>query len=338
MGHKPKNKLTDQDLEQAAQWFARSRAEDFSKEKMVQLDAWLRADASHRAAFKEMEETWQEVGFLLSPFPLPDRHVAPERNHLFAWPRFQLAGLAAMFLLIISILIFRSEITNCWVLIMGEEITYRTEIGETQKISLKDGSRLEMNGHSSVTVCFNRWRRKVDLPEGEVFFQVAYNTQRPFEVRSHQGMVQVLGTSFHVRSRNGRVAVDVENGRVQVATDPERNSGISGRGVIIKGGQGVDYNWSGRMDRMRVARLDEVSAWRKGKLVFRSKRLWEVLQELGYYHRVKLKLGDKKLRNSRFTGTFNSHDLDEILEAIKVSFSLGSEIAPDGTVVLMSKK
>ena len=178
----------------------------------------------------------------------------------------------------------------------------------------------------------------MDLPEGEVFFHVAYNSQKPFEVRSHQGMVQVLGTSFHVRSRNGRVAVDVENGRVQIITDPERNSGISGRGVIIKGGQGVDYNWSGRMDRMRVARLDEVSAWRKGKIVFRSKRLWEVLKELEHYHRVKLELGDSGLWNSRFTGTFDSHDLDEILEAIKVSFSLRSKIASDGTVVLMSKK
>ena len=338
MGHKPKDKLTDLDHEQAAQWFARSRAEDFSEKDRVQLDAWLKADASHRAAFKEMEETWQDVGFLLSPSSLPDRHVAPERNHLFTWPRFQLAGLAAMFLLIISIFFFRSEITNYWVLIMGEEITYRTEIGETQKITLKDGSRLEMNGHSSVTVCLNRWRRKVDMPEGEVFFQVAYNPQRPFEVRSHQGMVRVLGTSFHVRSRNGRVAVDVEKGRVQVTTAPERNSGILGRGVIIKAGQGVDYNCSGRMDRMRIARLDEVSAWRKGKIVFHSKRLWEVLQELGHYHRVKLKLGDKRLRNNRFTGTFDSHDLDEILEVIKVSFSLSSKIAPDGTVVLMSKK
>ena len=338
MGYKPKNKLMDKDLERAAQWFARSRAEDFSEDERDRFESWIRADASHRAAFKEMEETWQDVGFLLFPSSLPDRHVVPERNHLFIWPRFQLAGLAAMFLLIISILIFRSEITNYWVLIMGEEITYRTEIGETQKITLKDGSRLEMNGHSSVTVCFNRWRRKVDLPEGEVFFQVAYNTQTPFEVRSHQGMVQVLGTSFHVRSRNGRVAVDVENGRVQIITNPERNSGISGRGVIIKGGQGVDYNWSGRMDRMRVARLDEVSAWRKGKIVFRSRRLWEVLQELEHYHKVRLELPDKQLWNSRFTGTFNSHDLDEIIEAIKISFSLSSEIAPDGTVVLMSKK
>ena len=338
MDYKPKNKLTDLDHERAAQWFARLRAEDFSEDERDQFESWLKADASHRAAFKEMEETWQDVGFLLSPSSLPKRHVAPERNHLFIWPRFQLAGLAAMFLLIISIFFFRSEITNFWVLIMGEEITYRTEIGDTQKITLTDGSRLEMNGHSSVTVCFNRWRRKVDLPEGEVFFQVTYNPQTPFEVRSHQGMVRVLGTSFHMRSRNGRVSVDVENGRVQIITDPERNSGILGRGVIIKGGQGVNYNWSGRMDRMRVARLDEVSAWRKGKIVFRSRRLSEVLKELEHYHRVSLKLPDKELWNSRFTGTFDSHDLDEILEAIKVSFSLSSEIARDGTVVLMSKK
>ena len=335
MGHKPKNKLTDQNLEQAAQWFARSRAEDFSEKEKTQFDAWLRADASHRAAFKEMGETWQEVGLAIAPLALPKRPVASTRCRFFTWPRFQLAGFAAMFLLVISVLFFRSEITNCWVLIMGEEITYRTEIGKIQKITLKDGSTMEMNGDSSVTVRFSRWWRKVGLSEGEIFFHVAYNTQTPFEVRSHQGLVRVLGTDFHVRSRNGKVAVDVENGRVQVTTDPESNSGISGRGVVIKGGQGVDYNWAGRMDRMRVASLDEVSAWRKGKIVFRSRRLSEVLQELEHYHRVRLKLPDKELSNSRFTGTFDSHDLNEILEAIKVSFSLRSEIAPDGTVVLV---
>jgi ferric-dicitrate binding protein FerR (iron transport regulator) len=58
---------------------------------------------------------------------------------------------------------------------------------------------------------------------------------------------------------------------------------------------------------------------------------------LQHYHRVRLELPDKELWNSRFTGTFDSHDLDEILEAIKVSFSLKSELAPDGTVVLISK-
>ncbi|OPX39907.1 MAG: hypothetical protein B1H13_08730 [Desulfobacteraceae bacterium 4484_190.3] len=338
MSHKPKDKLTDHDLEQAAQWFARSRAEDFSKDERDQFESWLEADAAHRAAFEEMEKTWQEVGAIFSPAPLPGKRLVPRRSYLFQWPRFQLVGLAAMFLLVISTFFFRAEITNYWTLIMGEEITYRTEIGEIQKITLKDGSRLEINGHSSVTVRFSKWRRKVDLPEGEVFFQVAYNPQRPFQIKSHRGMVRVLGTAFHVRSRNGRVAVDVEDGRVHVTTDPERNSGILRRGVVIKGGEGVDYNWSGRMATKRVARLDEVSAWRQGKIVFRSRRLWEVLQELQHYHRVKLALLDKELWNSRFTGTFNSHDLNEILEAIKVAFSLSSEIAPDGTVVLMSKK
>jgi len=36
-----------------------------------------------------------------------------------------------------------------------------------------------------------------------------------------RGLVRVLGTSFNVRSRSGRVSVDVEQGRVQVVTEPE---------------------------------------------------------------------------------------------------------------------
>ena len=142
MGQKPKDKLTDEYLEQAAQWFARSRAEDFSEDEKDQFDEWLKADASHGPAFKEMEEAWQEVGFLPSPSPLPDRHVASKGYRLFPCPGFQLAGLAAMILLVSSILFFRPEIMNYWTLIMGEEITYRTEIGKTQKITLKDGSRI----------------------------------------------------------------------------------------------------------------------------------------------------------------------------------------------------
>ncbi|MGB9500412.1 MAG: FecR family protein [Dissulfuribacterales bacterium] len=338
MGQKRKDKLTDEYLEQAAQWFARSRAGDFSKDERDQFDEWLKADVSHGAAFKEIEETWQEVGFLPSPSSLPDRHVASKRYRLFPCPGFQLAGLAAMILLVSSILFFRPEIMNYWTLIMGKEITYRTEIGKTQKITLKDGSKLEMNGDSCLTVRYGKSQRKVDLSEGEVFFHVAYDPQRPFQIKSHRGMVRVLGTAFHVRSRNGKVAVDVEDGRVQVTTDPERNSGILTKGVIIKGGEGVDYNWSGRINTKRVARLDEVSAWRQGKIVFRSMRLSKVLQELEHYHRIRLELPDEKLWNSHFTGTFDSHNLDEILGAIKVSFSLSSEIRPDGTVVLMSKK
>jgi Fe2+-dicitrate sensor, membrane component len=92
MGHKPKDKLTGQDLEQAAQWFARSRAEDFSEEERDQFESWLRADASHRVAFKEMKEVWQEVDLLLSPSTLPDRRVAPARYCFFPWPRLRVVS------------------------------------------------------------------------------------------------------------------------------------------------------------------------------------------------------------------------------------------------------
>ena len=56
------------------------------------------------------------------------------------------------------------------------------------------------------------------MMEGEVFFQVSQDKNRPFEVHTPQGQMRVLGTSFQVRSRAGQVAIDVQSGQVQVAT------------------------------------------------------------------------------------------------------------------------
>ena len=329
-----KRKSKDEVLEQAAKWFARLRAEDFSQDEKRQFEAWLNEDISHQTAFREMEDTWKEVG-ILSPSEVPD--VEPMRHRLFPMPRLRLAALTIMIFLVVGVAFFRAQIMECWFYLMGKGQTYVTEIGQQKKITLKDGSILEMNADSVITVRFSKWQRKVELPEGEVFFRVARDTQRPFEVKSHNGMVRVLGTSFNVRSRSGRVSVDVEQGRVQVVTEPERNSGILSRAVVLKANQGVDYNWSGRMDRVRGSCIEDVLAWRKGKIVFRSMRLIEVLRELEHYHRVKLRL-EPDFWNKRFTGTFSNSDLNAVLSAIKVAFSLKTKTAPDGSIVLCSDK
>lgn len=330
MESKSGDRSRDSILEQAALWFARSRADDFSETDGKRLDAWLCADPSHRAAYREMEETWHETA-ILGDVSTSSQPVPRARNLLRGR---RLAGLAIAALLMISVFSFKSELLDFHKSIVGKEIACQTRAGEIRKITLEDGSELEINGRSSVTINFNRWKREMTLSEGEVFLRVARDSHRPFEISSHQGIIRVLGTAFHVRSRNGLVSVDVKKGRVQVLTTPDRDSGFEARGLVLKEGEGTDYYWVGSIGRRRTAKLDEKAAWRRGEIVFRSMPLQEVLQELEYHHNTKLSLPDKRLSESCFTGTFNSHDLDEILQAIQITFSLKSETAPDGTITL----
>lgn len=326
---KPKAKI----LKQAGRWFARTRAGDFSEADRTRLAAWLEADPAHRAAFTATEKTWEEAG-LIDPSLLENESRTEKGCFLFR-PRLQLAGLAV--LMILGLFFFRPEMERAWLAVAGEEKHYATRPGETRTVTLEDGSILEMNANTSFTARCSWWKRRIDLGEGEIFLRVRREPWRPFEVASHQGLARVLGTSFHVRSRGGRVSVDVEEGLVRVETSPRR-AGTPARSVELRKGEGVDYGWAGDMAKTRKARLEESTDWRGGKIVFRSMPLAEVLQKLEDYHNVRLKLADPALGGEHFTGVFRVNDLDEILEAVALSFSLTTKAEPDGTLVLAPKR
>lgn len=325
-------------MEQAAQWFARSRAEDFTKEQRISLDEWLKADPDHRAAFDETQAAWHEIGHLAALPAASSMSVALRRAVSFRMPRFGLVSLALMAGLFFCAFYLKADLISWRNLNIGKEISYKTGQGETRQITLPDGSHVEINGNTFFTVRFNPWQRNVSLKTGEIFFDVRHDADRPFEIRAHNGLIRVLGTRFHVRDRSGLVSVDVESGRVKVCSGLDSSSGFP-LGLprderIITDGQGLDYGRAGQAGRIRQAELDRVSAWRQGKIVFRSMPLDAVLKELEYHYGVRIKLMDRKLREKRFTGTFNAHDLDEVLEAVTLSFSLTAEKASGGMVIL----
>jgi transmembrane sensor len=320
-------------MEQAAQWFARSRAEDFTKEQQTCLDEWLKAAPDHRAAFDETQAAWDDIGYLAAPSSAL-MSVAVRRPVLFRMPRFGMAGLALMAGLFFCAFYFKSDLITWRNLHTGKEISYKTQKGLKREITLPDGSHVETNGNTFFSIRFNPWQRNVSLTAGEMFFDVRHDADRPFEIRTHNGLIRVLGTRFHVRNRGGLVSVDVESGRVRVCSGLAGSSGLSRDERIITDGQGVDYHWAGPAGSIRQAELDRVTAWRQGKIVFRSMRLDAVLKELRHHYGVRIILADKKIGEKPFTGTFNAHDLDDILGAITISFSLTAEKASGGMVIL----
>jgi transmembrane sensor len=321
-------------MKQAAEWFARCRAEDFSATDRDRLDAWCKADPSHQTAFDETLAAWDEAGRLVKPLSLGVKSKPSKARSFFFWPRLRLAGFGLAACLMICVVAFKAELTSYRNLNLGKQNTYRTDAGVARNITLPDGSRLELNGNSSVDVRFNPWQRNLTLAEGELFLEVRSDPDRPLEVRSHNGAIRVLGTRFHVRSRGGRVSVDVESGRVQVDVGPQNNAGAPSENRIITGGEGLDYSKIGGIENVRLAKLDEISAWRDGKISFHSMRLMEVLHELNHQYDMPVELGISKIGERLFTGTFDARDPNEILEVIKLTFSLESEITRDGTILL----
>src|SRR5690625_2914373 len=107
-----------------------------------------------------------------------------------------------------------------------ELIAYSTGYGETQEIILENGTEIILNANSEIT--WNRsWKesgiRKVNL-KGEAYYDVAHveweNTdsvgRMPFQVRTEDMVIDVLGTAFNVTKRKGETTVFLERGVVQL--------------------------------------------------------------------------------------------------------------------------
>ncbi len=341
----------DDRLEQAARWLVRSQDRDFTPEDKKLMAAWLEEDPANHEAFEEMGGIWEHIGVLEHVFA-PEkeykrqeifvRHRKAERftglkallSRFFEPKNRVVIAVAALAVLVLFCLpALRTYLYN-----QAETVhAYKTMIGEHKTLTLGDGSVLKMNVKSALSIRMSNKRRQVEMSEGEVFFVAAADTNRPFEVRTPNGMVRVLGTAFNVKSRSGRVAVDVERGQVLVRDDPKGPGDMRAGGVTLVAGQGVDIDPSGRLSRLRPSDMKQVLAWQNRQAFFKNTPLGEVLRELELYHDVRVKLAFPELESKGITGRFDIGNLDQTLEVIMAAASLNAQREADGTIVLYRK-
>ncbi len=118
------------------------------------------------------------------------------------------------------------------------------ENSSTLVSTLDDGSRIYMANNTSVTKpkVFKSEKREIYL-NGDAFFEVSKNPDRPFIIETDLLKVEVLGTSFNIISNNvNNPTVSVNTGVVRVTV---KNSGVSrvlnaGESAVIMEGDILD--------------------------------------------------------------------------------------------------
>ncbi len=324
-------------LERATNWFILSRDSDFTPAQRAEMEAWLEQNPANRQAFAEICQTWASVDDLQQVYArrsnAADVLISGQagRQSFFSW-LFGPGGrrAAALALLLVLCLPLVQE-----VFVSAPSIQeYVTGAGEQKDFTLEDGSLLQINVKTYLTVTMDKTVRRVILEQGEVFFNVASDPQRPFEVNTPGGMVRVLGTAFNVKARNGEVAIDVQRGRVEVTDTPSGHRGkMQAHQVVLTADQGVDIGSNGHLVALRPSQIEEVLAWQQGKVTFRSTPVAEVLEELELYHQVTIEL-PAATGNRKISGAFYMRDLEQALSIICMAASLQIETKSRMYIVL----
>ena len=211
---------------------------------------------------------------------------------------FTVAGFAAAAVLL-GVFLFVNDASSQW-----------TEIAVAsaqRMVVLPDGTNVTLAQGASLSYRLEE-RREVKM-DGKVFFDVARDEDRPFEIDADGAFVRVLGTEFMVdASDREHIRVYVEEGKVLFAKDSRAE------GVILTDGMAA-----GLAEDASVPVLDAVPdvnsiAWQRGTFIFDKTPLKEVLECLSEHYHVSFAATDL---SKQLSGEFAAEDLDLIISLIE---------------------
>jgi transmembrane sensor len=296
---------------EAASWFVRVQSDAASEQDWLGLEAWLSGSAARRAAYDAVERLWSELDEVPSleaaaqparaaeVIDFASRRRERQKPARRLWPGWALAVSAAILVL------------GVWVLRPMEPPaqSFSTALGETRQIALADGSRIRLNSASRLMARVDRRVRRVTLQDGEAIFDVAKDSAHPFIVTVGDRQVTVVGTEFDILRHGGQIAVTVSRGVVEVQPATGGPGAAPVRltpGEQLKSREGAP---DGAVIRIPV---DEVFSWRDGYLVYRTRTLAEVADDLNRYFPTPIRVEGPAARLT-FSGALMIDDEDAVI-------------------------
>ncbi len=319
--------------EVAIAWLVRLQGEAVTERDWLDFDAWLTASPDHAQAYDavlafdhrlDVDSRFAGTEPVDAPLEAPlAAKVVPLRPARRAWVWSAGAAIAAAF-------VAGAVLVPSKGLLGGRETTYVTGVGERRTIALEDGSRIDMNSASRVTVRFERHARRIKMDDAQVFFDVAKDPARPFLISAGDTQVRVVGTRFDVRRRDGQVAVNVQRGLVEVRPHLSKDATPfrlrPGQGLAHKEGQAADA-------RLSTVAVEEVAGWRQGRLIYRDQPLSQIAGDMNRLFPRPVKLGDAEAANMRLSGVLIVDEQDAMVDRLSQLLPVRTTTTKDAIVI-----
>ena len=201
-----------------------------------------------------------------------------------------------------------------------EELSYNQIIvpaGERFLVQLSDGTKVWINSESALRypAYFGKNIREVEA-RGNVYFEVAKDSTRPFVVASRELTTEVLGTRFEVNTYGDRdeVSATLVEGSVRV--------GVGSRFVVIKPNQQFTFNTkSGTIEVNEVDAARKVM-WKDGILVIDNEAFRDVVWKLERWYGVSIVNETGLVFTQSFSGEFDREDIHMAIESLCTNLNI----------------
>ncbi|MBD3631124.1 FecR family protein [Cyclobacterium sp.] len=201
-----------------------------------------------------------------------------------------------------------------------KNVVFNNPPGVKSSISLADGTRVMLNAGSSLSYEENRFKAVRDVfLEGEAFFEVAHDPNRPFTVNAGGVKTTALGTSFNIMAyKDEKQMVSLLTGKVSIELPNSSNEKI-----LLAPKEAISIG----PDKIQVSldKFDEeaILAWTRKTIVFDDTKLAEAIRALENWYGVRFHFQNQPKPGMNLSGKFHNETLENLLEGL--SYTAGLE-------------
>jgi hypothetical protein len=187
--------------------------------------------------------------------------------------------------------------------------------GKRSEVVLEDGTKVWLNAGSSLTFPekFNREEREVYL-EGEAYFEISKDANRPFFVLSDVMKIEVLGTTFNLScyADDDYASVVLLTGKVALLPSKDK----SFERQLLKPGMEARLRKSQQKLLIQPASERSIS-WTHRRLILNSMNLSEILKKLERFYNTKIEISESSMMDETFSGSLDlTQTLPEVLQNV----------------------
>lgn len=202
--------------------------------------------------------------------------------------------------------------------------------GKRSTLTLPDGSKVWLNAGTVMefTAKFPKNERNIKV-DGEIYIDVAHDSERPFFVHTDQMTVRVYGTKFNVSSYH-----DARESSVVL---------VEGKVVVLHQGEpqllnpGEMFSLSGGVSEHREVDVDYHTSWINGILRLNKTPVAEILEKISRYYNVDFRNGESHLMTRTCSGTLIlSDNVEEVIQSVCLISGAGFE--RDGDTIYINDK
>ena len=229
---------------------ARYFAGECNRNETKQVEEWRRENSANEKVFDEFKAIWSNTGTARDNYSPPiDSGLRKVNQRIEAAEKsvgnqrqkknlgFYVIRIAAILIISLAVWYGYDRIAK-----PGTNYTEFRTHNVKNEVKLPDGTIVTLNKSSKISYPekFTKGKRIVYL-EGEAFFDVARNPEKPFIIYAQQSETKVLGTSFNLKAdkADNEVIITVAEGHVEFSSDKDNNRrkvelSAGEKGILLK--------------------------------------------------------------------------------------------------------